>query len=312
MSGFTLAFNVVEPLVIYMAIGVLARRLKIMGEETLKEVNTFIFKVLISLQLFFDIYYADLSSALDPKLFILTGALITLAFVTAFVLCKRAIPDRSDAATVAQGIYRSNYVLFGTVISSSLAGESGLAVTAALSIVVVPLLNILAVIDFEASRGGKINIKRTLLQIVKNPLVLAGLLGAAVNASGLRIPELIAEPLNTIGDVASPLALVVLGGMLSVKSIVSHRGQLIAAIVGKLVIVPLVCLSVMIALGFRGDALVALLAVFASPTAVASSPMAQTMGGNARLAGEIVALTTAFSILTVFLFIAALSGLGLL
>ena len=65
-------------------------------------------------------------------------------------------------------------------------------------------------------------------------------------------------------------------------------------------------------LGYRGAAMAALLAVFASPTAVASTPMAQTLGGNVKLAGEIVALTTAFSVITVFLFIAALSNLGLL
>lgn len=311
MKGFSLAFHVVEPLVIYMAIGVLVRKLKILSDGTLKEVNTFIFKVLIPLQLFFDIYSADLGSAMDPKLFAATGALITASFAAALFVCKKTIPDRADVPTVTQGVYRSNYVLFGTVISASLAGRSGEAVTAALAILVVPLLNILAVIAFESQRGGKINYRKLFVQIVKNPLVAAGILGALVNVSGLRLPELVVSPLTTLGDIASPLALVVLGGMLSIKSIVSHKGRLFAAVISKLVVVPIVCLPIMAALGYRNETLVALLAVFASPTAVASSPMAQALGGNARLAGEIVALTTAGSILTVFLFIAAFSSLGL-
>lgn len=311
MQGFTLAFNVVVPLMIYMGVGVLIRLLGLFSQDTLKELNDVIFKVLIPLSLFFDIYRADLSSAVDGPLTAWTAGLITLTFVTALLICKRTIPDRADVPTVAQGIYRSNTVLFGTVISRSIAGETGAAIMAALFVVVVPLLNILAVIDFEVMRGGKVNWKKTLWQIAKNPLVLAGLLGGAVNLTGIRLPELLCAPLVTLGELASPLALVVLGGMLSLKSMVSHRGRLLAAVFCKLVAVPAVCLTFLALLGYRGPAMAALLAVFASPTAVASTPMAQTLGGNVRLAGEIVALTTVFSIVTVFLFIAVMSNLGL-
>ena len=306
MQGFSLAFNVVVPLVIYMAVGVLIRALKLFSEDTLRELNDVIFKVLIPLSLFFDIYSADLDDVVSAPLFLWTSGLITATFVIALLVSIKLIPDRADVPTVAQGIYRSNTVLFGTVISRSIAGETGAAIMAALFVVVVPLLNILAVIDFEVMRGGKVNIKKTLWQIAKNPLVVAGILGGLVNLSGIRLPELVCAPL------ASPLALVVLGAMLSFKSMVSHRGRLLAAVFCKLVAVPAVCLSIMALLGYRGASMAALLAVFASPTAVASTPMAQTLGGNVKLAGEIVALTTALSVVTVFLFIAALSNLGLL
>ncbi len=312
MQGFSLAFNVVVPLVIYMAVGVLIRALKLFSEDTLRELNAVIFKVLIPLSLFFDIYSADLDNVVSAPLFLWTSGLITATFVIALLVSIKLIPDRADVPTVAQGIYRSNTVLFGTVISRSIAGETGAAIMAALFVVVVPLLNILAVIDFEVMRGGKVNIKKTLWQIAKNPLVVAGILGGLVNLSGIRLPELVCAPLMTLGELASPLALVVLGAMLSFKSMVSHRGRLLAAVFCKLVAVPAVCLSIMALLGYRGASMAALLAVFASPTAVASTPMAQTLGGNVKLAGEIVALTTALSVVTVFLFIAALSNLGLL
>ena len=313
MQGLTLAFNVVTPLVIYMVIGVIIRLLKLFSDSTLKELNNVIFKVLIPFSLFFDIYSADLGSVVSAPLFLWTCGLITATFVIALLVSIKAMPnDRADIPTVAQGIYRSNTVLFGTVISRSIAGEEGAAIMAALFVVVVPLLNILAVIDFEVMRGGKVDLKKTLWQIVKNPLVVAGILGGVVNLSGLKLPELVCQPLITLGDLASPLALVVLGAMLSFKSMVSHKGRLLTAVFCKLVAVPAVCLTVMALLGYRGAAMAALLAVFASPTAVASTPMAQTLGGNVKLAGEIVALTTAFSVVTVFLFIAVLSNLGLL
>ncbi len=311
MQGFNLAFGVVVPLIVYMGIGMLIRALGLFSEDSLKEMNTVIFKVFIPLSLFFDIYSADLGSVVDAPLFLWTAGLITASFVIALLICKKTIPDRADVPTVAQGIYRSNTVLFGTVISRSIAGETGAAIMAALFVMVVPLLNILAVIDFEVMRGGKVDMKKTLWQIVKNPLVLAGILGGLVNLSGLRLPELICQPLVTLGDLASPLALVVLGAMLSFKSMVSHRGRLLAAVFCKLVTVPVICIGIMALLGYRGPTMAAILAIYASPTAVASTPMAQTLGGNVNLAGEIVALTTVFSVMTVFLFTAVMSNLGM-
>ncbi len=311
MHGFELAFSVVAPLVIYMAIGALIKGLKLFSEDTLKEMNTVIFKVFIPLSLFFDIYNADLGSAVQWPLMIWTLVLITASFVAALLLSKKFISDRADVPTVTQGIFRSNTVLFGTVITSSIAGDEGSAIMAALLAVVVPLLNILAVIDFEVMRGGKVDVKKTLGQIAKNPLVLAGVLGALVNLSGLRVPEFLYKPLNVLGDLASPLALVVLGGMLSFKSMIGHKGRLLTAVACRLVVVPVVCIAIMALLGYRGAPMAALLAVFASPTAVASTPMAQTLGGNVRLAGEIVALSTVLSVVTIFLFTAAMSSMGL-
>lgn len=311
MQGFALAFNVVVPLVVYMGIGVLTRLLGLFSEDTLKEMNAAIFKVFIPLSLFFDIFNADLGAAFQGPLMMWTAGLITASFVAALLVCKRTIPDRADVPTVAQGIYRSNTVLFGTVISRAIAGDEGAAITAALFVVVVPLLNILAVIDFEVMRGGRMNWRKTLWQIVKNPLVLAGIFGALANLSGIRLPEIVCQPLITLGTMASPLALVVLGATLSFRSMVSHKGRLLAAVFCKLVAVPAVCMTVMALLGYRGAAMASLLAMFASPTAVASTPMAQTLGGNVKLAGEIVALTTAFSVITVFLFVAVLSNIGM-
>ena len=75
-------------------------------------------------------------------------------------------------------------------------------------------------------------------------------------------------------------------------------------------IVPVIGLAVGILLGYRDVELVGLLAVFASPTAVASGPMAQAMGGNGQLAGEIIATTSAGCIVSIFLLILFLRGFG--
>lgn len=79
---------------------------------------------------------------------------------------------------------------------------------------------------------------------------------------------------------------------------------------GRLILVPAAAVAVAAALGYREVELVGILAVFGSPTAVASAPMAQSMGGNGELAGEIVATSSAACVVTMFLFIWALKTLG--
>ena len=127
---------------------------------------------------------------------------------------------------------------------------------------------------------------------------------------GIKIPDIISQPFITFGNIAAPLALVALGGMISAKSVMSHRKYLSIAVIGRLVFAPMLMLSSAVLLGMRGDVLIALLAVFGSPTAISSAPMAQAMGGNGELAGEIVAISSVCSILTVFLFVFTLSRFG--
>jgi len=65
-------------------------------------------------------------------------------------------------------------------------------------------------------------------------------------------------------------------------------------------------------LGFRDIELIALMLIFASPTAISSFTMAQKMDGDSELAAQIVVFTSAFCILTVFLWIFTLKQFSLI
>lgn len=312
MDSFWLAARVVTPLLIYMLVGGLVKKMKFMTQENFKALNKMIFQVFIPLALFFDVYEADIGAAIQPKVFAFVICMVILAFAVAWILVSHFVKEQADATVMIQGIYRSNFVLFGATIANSLCEAEGVALVAALAAVVVPLFNILAVILFETKRGGNVKSSRIIINILKNPLVDAGVLGCVFSLGKIQIPELIASPLMKMGDIATPLALVTLGGMLSFGSMMKHRKYLESVVAGRLIIVPFAALTFAALLGFRGDVLVAVLAAFGSPTAVASAPMAQTMGGNGALAGEIVATTSVCCILTIFLFVFGMSGMGLI
>lgn len=313
MKSLALAFSVVTPLLIYMLIGAFVRRSGIMRPDHFRALNRMIFKILIPLALFFSIYNADVKEAVDPPVYIYCEALVLTAFFLIRAIIMRRVKDEAAvAATIVQGAYRSNFVLFGGAIATSLCDGEGLAMIAALTAVIVPTFNILAVILFERVKGGAVSLGHLIIQIFKNPLVDAGILGLIFGLGGIPLPEIVTKPLQTLGNAATPIALVTLGGLLSLKSAVDHRMYLVTAAAIRLVILPGIALIGGFLIGFRGPQLVALLAVFGSPTAVASTPMAQAMGGDGALAGEIVAFTTAASIVTIFLWVTLLAGTGLI
>ena len=76
-------------------------------------------------------------------------------------------------------------------------------------------------------------------------------------------------------------------------------------------LIPAVTLLPAVLLGFRGVALASLLPVFASSTAINSFTMAQQMGGDAELAGNIVVGTSALCSLTLFFWCFLFRSLGL-
>ncbi|NBJ92445.1 AEC family transporter [Parablautia muri] len=312
MDNFLLAAKVVLPLLIYMAVGLMVRKRGIFPAENFKALNSMTFRIFMPLTLFFNIYEAELKEAVRPGIFIFAVTFIFLQFCVLWIALSRSIKSKPDCATMIQGIYRSNFVLFGNVVAASLCGESGLALVAALAALVVPIFNILAVILFELKRENDLRIGQMIINIFKNPLVDAGIFGCIFKLFELPFPAFVKAPLATLGDIATPLALMSLGGMLSLGSMISHRKYLLTAVIGKLIVVPIIALSAAITMGYRGDALVAVLAIFASPTAVASAPMAQSMGGNGDLAGEIVAATSVCCIITIFLLVFFLSGRNLI
>ena len=118
--------------------------------------------------------------------------------------------------------------------------------------------------------------------------------------------------LTTLGGIASPLAMITLGGTLQFSAIRKNRG-IIAPVMGiRLVLMPLVFVSLAYFIGLREAELFLVLMIFGTPIATSSYPMAANMGGDGELAGELVFVSTVVSLVTIFGFVFALSRLGLL
>ena len=119
------------------------------------------------------------------------------------------------------------------------------------------------------------------------------------------------RPLMQVGAATTPLALIILGASFRRGGISESRRGLWACVFIRLIAAPALVLTAAALLGFRGVEFVTLLAIFATPCAVASYAMAQQMGSDAALAGNTVVFTSALSCFTIFGWIFLTKTLGL-
>lgn len=313
MDDLMFSLNAVLPLLIMMGVGFAARRLGWMDDGSVRHTNACVFHIFLPLLLYFNIRDTSVGAEIDVMTLVYALATTLLAFGLMFWLSPKFTEDRRSRGVLIQGVCRSNYAIFGIplVLAMYPSGDTSIAVL--LVAVVVPVFNVMSTIALmvysDDHRGGIWEIVRGILL---NPLIIATVLGLAAWQLNLTLPSLLDSPLRQLSRIATPLALFLLGASLDFQKAKANLRLLTLGVLGKLVVVPIVFLTIAVIIGIRDISLAALIAVYASPVAVGSFPMAQQMGGNDDLAGGMVVFTTVLSTVTVFLWVLALRAMGFL
>ena len=299
MENLILSLNVVLPLFITMSLGYFLKSLNMFDNNTLDTMNNITFKSFLPMLLFYNIYKTDLQGVFNLKLMIFSATCVIALYLIVPLIEK----DNKKRGALLQGLFRSNFVIFGIPITESLFGSEKVGVAALLIAVIVTLFNILSVIALETFRGGKPNFRKISIGIIKNPLIIASCLGILTLLLKIKIPTAIEKTISDVSKIATPLSLILLGASFKFDNIKKYLKQTTIAVVGKTILTPCIILPICIMFGYRGVELTTLMIIFAAPTAISSFTMAQQMDSDSELAGQIVVFTSAFYVVTVFMLI---------
>ena len=300
LSNFFVALGGVVPLFCLMAVGVFVKRSRLLAEEELLHVNRMVFRVFFFFMMFYNIYISDPGTAFQPLLMLFgAGGVLLTALVFTGVVC-RIEPDNARRGPMIQASFRGNYVLMGIPLVSNIFGDAAIAVPTMMIAVIVPLYNVLGVLVLETFRGGRFDLLPILRSVLMNPMILGAIAGALCRLVQLPIPAPVLKPAAQIAAATKHVALIILGASFHGGSYQAHLRQLVFSVASRLIIVPGIVLPLAVMLGFRGVELVTLIAVFATPCAVAGFAMAQQMQADAELAGNCVVYSSALSCLTIF------------
>ena len=310
MESLIISLEIVLPLFLLMALGYVIKLTGMMNETSVKQVNKVIFKIFLPLLVFCNIYNTELGESFNSHLLLYGVAGVLIQFVLSLCLAVLLEKDNSQRGVMLQGMFRSNFVLFGIPISTALFGDTAAGLASILIAVIIPLYNVLAVISLELFNGKKPNLGKILIGIITNPLIIGSVLGIVFVVLKLSIPKPIYDTITDLSSIATPLAFVILGASFSFGDVRRYIKNVLIVLSAKLLVFPALFLGIALLLGFRGAPLAVLLTVFGAPIAVSSFTMAQQMGGDDRLAGQLVVFSSIFSIGTMFLLIFLLKELA--
>jgi len=318
MSDFIFAINAILPIVILITTGYILKLLKLLNTTTLNSLNKVIFSLFLPVSLFVSIYDSSSISDINISLFIFILITTLAIFLLGIVYVMLTVKKADQKGVILQGIFKTNYAIIGIPLASAIAGEAGLRVASMVALITIPICNILATVSliiFVKEERKQNRIISVLKKIVTNPLIIGVSLGIffllirSVFAHfdiSFRLKQLvfIYNPLKSIGQIASPLALVTLGGLFEFSYFNNLKTQVIKGVIAKVVIVPLLALFfAIIFFDFTSAEYAVLISVYATPAAVSSAVIAKEMNNDYILANQLVVWTTLLSGISIFLII---------
>lgn len=313
MESIKLSFEAVMPIFILMLLGYVIKKIKLADKKSLDVINKVIFKIFLPVLLFYNIYSTQTSDVFDVKLIIFTIVGIFFIFILGYFAVLFLTKDNSKRGVMLQGFFRANFAILGIPLVGYICGNETSGLASLMVAVVIPVFNILAVVALERFRNGnvKLDILKLLKGVITNPLIIGCVIGIIFFILNIKLPAIVEKSVKDISSIATPLSIIILGSVFEFSDIKGYFKENFIVVLTRLIIVPLIIIPVAVLLGFSGESLACLLVVFASPVAVSSFAMAQQMDGDQSLASQVVVLSSAFCLVTLFFWIFALSSLGL-
>lgn len=324
MTDFLFAVNATSPIVIMVLVGYFLKRIGMLDLGVAKVLNKLVFRVFLPAMLFLNMYKIESLADVDFGFVWYTIIATVILFLIAVGVVILFTKENAKRGALLQSVFRANYALVGIPLATSLFGAEGAIAATVLSAFIIPVFNSLAVIGLCIfSPDKKPSVKKILLGIAKNPLIQSIAIGFV--ALGIRAVfvkcgvafrltdiEPVYKTLNNLSSVATPLALLVLGAQFEMSAIPQLKKYIAFGVIARNLVVPAVGIAVAYFIGaFTGAHFATFVAVFCTPVAVSSVPMAQEMDADVSLAGQLVIWSTVFSAFSIFIASYILKVLGI-
>jgi predicted permease len=295
---FLKTLAITAPVFFMLFLGLVLKRVNWIDDNFIRVASGLVFNVTMPALLFLGILHADLHAAMKPSVLIFFSVATLLSFVLAWGWAIWRCPE-ADRGVYVQGAFRGNNGVIGLALAASMYGAYGISMGAILAGLVILFYNALSSIVLAVySPVMKSDPWSLFVGIVRNPLIISVLAAIPFAYWQISLPGWLQESAQNLGNMTLPLALICVGGTLSLASLRESSQLAISASLVKMVGLPFFATLAGWLCGFRGADLGILFLYFAAPTASSSYVMAREAHGNHQLAAAIVVITTVAAAIT--------------
>lgn len=266
--------NQLLPILIMIIIGILIEKNGLLGEAGSRVINTFAYYIGMPLLLFSSIatHFIELERY---QSYSLAFVLATLLLYSATVFYYRLVRKNKPNVAVLKGIGSSlpNSGFIGIPVATALFGDTGLIVASLTTLLtLIPLSAAILALETHNKKAGA-TLKQVMMVIIKNPLLLATVLGISVSRYHISLPVFILHTCEIIGNTAIPCALFGIGQMLVIFKVKRVSDIYLPAFI-KVVIHPLVTFCFLYWFAVDQQLIIIGVMMAALPTAVVQSILA--------------------------------------
>jgi len=313
LSMLDFAFGVTGPIFLTVSLGIFLKRVNVIDTVLMDKASKLVFMVALPALLFMSVVKTDLSKVLNPELLLVSVGATIAVFILLSMVAPILVTNARDRGVFVQGAFRGNLAIVGLALCINAYGDAGLASASILMSILTLFYNVLSIYTLSASldAGGQ-SVRKIGVSILKNPLIIAIVSGMVINVLRIPIPAVAMKTGGYLAQMTLPLALLCIGGSLSFSEMRSSSWVAMWSVAAKLVITPIFILLIVYWYGFRGMDLGVVFLMVSTPSAAVSYIMVQAMGGNAKLAANIVVVSTLLSLVTVSLGLVILKAWGVI
>ncbi|MDI7862922.1 AEC family transporter [Rhizobiaceae bacterium n13] len=301
----------VLPIFLLILIGWLIVRFGWLTADVGDALGEFVFKIAVPVLLFQTIAEADFHGASPFRLWIAYFSGVAVTWTVGHLVATRMF-GRDERIGVLAGVSSAfaNNVFVGLPLVGRTIGEDGIVALSILLAVHLPVMMVAGTILMEnaeakSSGGAPRSYGAILAQIgtnlIRNPLVIGLVCGAAVHTAGTGMPAVFQTIVHQVAGIAGPAALLSLGMALKKYGISGNIG--IASVISglKLLLLPATIWVASHLLGLSPEWTAAMVLTSSVPTGINAWLIANRFGVGHGLAASTITMTTAFGVVSVSL-----------
>lgn len=306
MENFLFGLITIAPILIYILLGYILKKSVFNSKERIAGASKLCANILLPITLFNSSMRADYTDPSATHTTVFCIAVTLIAIVLLLLIVPRFIKVPADSKSVIQGAFRGNLMVISVSLMANMYGGEGSAIASVVAAPLVAIYNILGVLILsDYHTNGPLTFK-VLMKIVFRaltcPLLIGAVFGIAFSLAKIQLPGFLDSTVQSLATCGSCMSLIVLGAQFDFSKAVKDIKLSGASVLIKIVVLPLFGVIAGILMGFKYMEIACIYAVLGSPASTNSAVIAESLGCNGRLSGDIVILSN-----IVFLLISVLS-----
>lgn len=298
MEAFLAVIIKVAIILILILVGYFVVKKGMFSQKGLSEVTDFLIHIVTPCLIISSFMTAD-SGTLEAMDLFLAVALpvvsIAISIALSYLFFRKEMKPRQKVLRFA--MIFSNVGFMGVPLVEGIVGAGGVLYSSFF----IAVFNVICwTYGYAMMGGGRVSLKTLLL----NPGVIGLAIGLPIYFLNIRLPELIASPIEMLAEVNTPLAMLVVGGYIARVELKAFFSDLAVYKMSalRLLVAPALYLAVALLVRPNDTLLLSSVIQAATPVAATCVLLAVQHGGDAELASKCVAVTTVISVLTIPVF----------